>query len=161
MVARSLIMFVLRSIRDTQQPVFKYVLKAALISVIPSVLISSALHLALPNSLPSTGTFAQPFVALAINPCMETLVMWPILSILSTLFSKPIHAALGSAAIWAMAHSILAPTLGWIIAWPFFVFSMVFVEWKKRSIAMALLVTALTHSVHNLIPVIAFVACQQ
>jgi hypothetical protein len=41
------------------------------------------------------------------------------------------------------------------VAWPFFVFSICFLEWEKISKRRAIVVTALLHTCQNLLPAIA------
>jgi hypothetical protein len=67
-------------------------------------------------------------------------------------FVPPTAAVLLSALAWGIAHSVAAPAWGLVIWWPFVVFSTLFVTWRQRSLALALVVPACAHALQNLLP---------
>ena len=81
--------------------------------------------------------------------------MWPILLILNWLLQKPLLAALVSAVLWGMYHSVYYPWHGFIVFWGFFVMSVCFLEWQKKSTSKAILVTTCIHMLHNTVPLVA------
>ncbi len=147
----------IRTLARTDQPVWTYVAKAALLTLIPSLVISAVVETILPDEGP---TFDGPVIVvvvgvLVLSPWIETLLMWPILGLLRRFVRKRIPLAVGSAMVWALLHSLAAPAWGLIIAWPFFVLSLCFIAWEEKSVGRAIVVTALVHTCHNVIPTIA------
>jgi len=94
-------------------------------------------------------------------PMVETLIMGAALLLLTAVFRREL-AVLLSALGWAAAHSAMAPVWGLVIWWPFLIFSVLFVTWRQRSLALAFAVPAAAHSLQNLMPalVIAFGGAQ-
>jgi hypothetical protein len=150
---------VLQILRNTDQRVWSYVWKAALISLIPSLAISAAVMSMLPEEGPSfEGPVAVSVVGiLVLSPWLETIILWGILWILRRFLSRPTRIAIVSAVLWGCLHSLMAPAWGLIVAWPFFIFSVCFLEWEKKSKGRAIVVTALVHTCQNIIPAIAVV----
>jgi hypothetical protein len=63
-----------------------------------------------------------------------------------------------SAFTWACLHSLAAPTWGFSVFWPFFVFSVAFLEWEKKSKLKAICIVTLIHLCQNLIPALILAA---
>ncbi|RJQ56593.1 MAG: hypothetical protein C4521_00210 [Actinobacteria bacterium] len=94
---------------------------------------------------------------LIVSPFIETLMMIPILALLRRAIpGEPLIAA-ASALVWAGLHSLLAPAWGLGVVWGFFVFSMCFIAWRKRSLGNAILMTSTLHLAHNLPSIILLV----
>ena len=151
---------ILRILRNTDQRVWNYVWKATLISLLPSLAISAVVMSMLPDEGPS---FEGPVVLsvigmLVLSPWLETIILWGILWILRRFMARRTRIAIASAVLWGGLHSLMAPAWGLIVAWPFFVFSVCFLEWEKKSKGRAIVVTALVHTCQNLLPAIALVA---
>ncbi|MBW3535943.1 MAG: hypothetical protein KY453_12140, partial [Gemmatimonadetes bacterium] len=87
----------------------------------------------------------------AFAPIVETLIMGVVLLVL-LLFVPPAAAILVSAIGWGIAHSLVAPIWGFVIWWPFLVFSTLFVAWYRRSIALAFGIPMCAHALQNLLP---------
>ncbi|MHC4629295.1 MAG: hypothetical protein ACYTDV_20130 [Planctomycetota bacterium] len=150
---------------DNEISMFDYVLHAALISFVPSVVITLALAASGIMTEQSAPVFeGSPLFLLLmivlIGPPIETLMMVPILWILSFLTKRTVPLAAMSALVWAALHSLLAPAWGLGVIWPFFVFSCAYLTWRKRSFWRAILVTSCVHSLQNLLPGIIAVAAQ-
>lgn len=147
---------ILRPVRDTDQPVASYVWRAWLIAFLPSLAISAIVTLttSLPGPKGPTPGHAWFWVVavLVLSPWLETLAMWPILRILKEVSKKTLGIALVSALIWGFIHSRFALGWGLTIFWPFFVFSVCFLEWEKKSTTKAIIVTALVHMCQNMMP---------
>ena len=128
-----------------------------LTTFIPSIL----LGLIVTNLMP---TAAQPQLALntpaglvlvaVVAPLLETLIMAGVLSLLLR-FLPPSGAVLVSSAGWGIAHSLAAPVWGLVIWWPFLVFSVLYVTWRKRSLGAGIAVPAAVHCLQNLLPATA------
>jgi len=147
-------------LRDTDRPLPSYVWRVCLIALLPSLAISAVVTLAFPNTPPPLEGPAVVMVVgvLLFSPWLETLMMWPVLWVLQRCFRSTLVAAAASAVGWAVLHSLAAPTWGLVVAWPFFVFSVCFLEWRKKSTARAIVATALVHMGQNVLPAIALAA---
>lgn len=95
-----------------------------------------------------------------LSPILETLMMWPILAVLQRILpnKSPFMIAALSAGVWAVLHSLAAWIWGLVIFWPFFLFSLCFLNWQKRSIWLALGITMTCHALHNSVPFLAMLA---
>ena len=151
---------ILNVLRDTDQKLTSYCWKAGLISFVPSVLVAAVLT-------PLRGGESIEFDAsplelvfgiLILSPWLETLLMWPVLAVLRRLTGTVLAAAVASAVFWACLHSLASPLWGFSVVWPFFVFSICFLEWKRKSIGHAIAATGLTHMFQNAIPTVILIA---
>lgn len=151
---------ILRILRNTDQSIWRYVWKASLLALIPSIVISIGVTLAMPAEGPDLAGPAIQVVCgiLIISPWLETLIMWLVLIGLKRFITGQTRMAAASAILWGMLHSLVAPVWGLVVAWPFFVFSICFLAWEKKSRVRAILATGLTHTCQNILPVIALLA---
>lgn len=152
-----------RTLYNTDQSIGRYVLKAWLFAFVPSILIAAALSLAGGGGEETGQQIVEgqtplvfAFGALLLSPWVETLLMIPILALYRRFIPRPVFIALASALTWAIFHSLLVPFWGLTVCWPFFIFSIAFLEWEKKSLLRAVIVTALIHTCQNLVPVILF-----
>jgi len=78
--------------------------------------------------------------------------MWAILWTLKLFIQNRLLVALVCAAINGLAHNPYES--GWIlgVVWPFFVYSLCFLEWEKKSKGKAIVVTAMVHTFYNMVP---------
>ena len=148
---------------DNQIPMWKYVLRAGFISLVPSlffVLLLGFTGVISEETAPEfKGSGIGLFVTLVIiGPPLETLLMAGLLWILSFITKRQIGLAVISAFVWAGLHSMVAPTWGLGVIWPFFVFSCSYLAWRRRSWWRAILVTSCVHAFQNLLPSIAAIA---
>ena len=91
------------------------------------------------------------FLVTIFAPVIETLIMAALLELLLR-FIPPAPAVALSAIGWGIAHSLQAPTWGLVIWWPFLIFSILYVTWRKRSKLAAMGIVAAVHALNNLIP---------
>ena len=91
------------------------------------------------------------FLIVVVSPVIETLIMGGVLLVLLRLM-RPTAAAIVSAIGWGIAHSLLIPTWGLAIWWPFLIFSTLFVVWRQRSLWLAFGLPMAAHGLQNLIP---------
>ena len=150
---------------DNRISMHKYVLRAALISFLPSMVIVFILAASGIMTEERAPTFeGDPLViflmVVVVGPPIETLLMVPILWILSFLTRREVPLATMSACVWAGFHSLFASAWGLGIIWPFFVFSCSYLNWRRRGFWPAILVTSCVHSLQNLLPGIIAVATQ-
>jgi len=145
--------------------IWKYILRAGLISLVPSVIIAIILGM--------TGVITEDtgpefegsalgllFTLVIFGPLLETLLMGGGLWILSFITKRQVLLAIISAFIWAVMHSLFAPAWGLVIIWPFFVFSCSYLAWRKRSWWHAILVTSCVHAFQNILPTIVAISIQ-
>lgn len=148
---------IIRSLRNTDQSKASYVWRAWLISFIPSLVIATVVVNLLglqpykDLTIDKSPTF-WVFGVVLLSPWAETLLMWPILAILKEVFRKQLWVALASALMWGYLHSRFALAWGFPTAWAFFVFSLCFLEWEKKSKSKAIIVTASVHMCQNGVP---------
>ena len=143
----------LDTLRNTKQGIGNYVWKAGLMSVIPTFGIAALVRVAIgPDGGPDfSGPVASVvFGHVVVGPFLETLLMWPIILLLQRLMRSDLAICFTTAVLCGVFHSLKAPLWGIFLVWPFFVFTNCFLAWKQESIRLAILVTALTHSLHNL-----------
>jgi len=146
---------------STRLPVWKYALVMAVISFVPSILLSFGLGAAgvmTEESGPELGGFG-PAIDFALivwlSPVIETLLMGVVLKALSFISRRRYVLAAMSCGVWAGLHSLCSPAWGLVVFWPFFVFSCSYLAWRQRSWRHAVCVTSLIHMLHNLLPGLA------
>lgn len=133
---------------------------AYLLSISGSLLLAAILSLLVPKAQPPDFSFfygkgALTIAALAvISPLIETLILAGTTSLLLR-FIRPQYAVLLSSFGWAIAHSAQFPIWGLVIWWPFIVFTVLYVVWKKRSLAWGIFMPFAVHCLQNLLPAIA------
>ncbi len=142
---------------DNRISMRRYVPRAAVISFLPSMIIVAILASSGIMTEERSPTFeGDPLYLLlmvvVIGPPIETLLMAPILWLLSFITKHEIALAAVSACIWAGFHSLFASAWGLGVIWPFFVFSCSYLNWRERSFWRAILATSCIHSLQNLIP---------
>jgi hypothetical protein len=121
---------------------------------LPAVALGAVLTYLFPGAqtpqFPFQGAVAI-FLLVIFAPVIETLIMGAVLLILLRLMSQS-AAIMVSALGWAFFHSLEVPIWGFVIWWPFLVFSTLFVAWRGRSILAAFAIPATVHALNNLIP---------
>lgn len=157
-------MDLLKPLLDTSQHPLKYIGKALLISLVPALVISTFFTLVFPwlEGPSFEDDIAQYPVILflllvLITPLLETLMMWPLINLISLLTKNIWVVALISAVIWGILHSLQALIWGLVIFWSFFVFSISFQVWRKVSRSAAVYITAGIHAGQNLFSFVALV----
>lgn len=150
---------VLSVLFNTRKPTWKYVLLAGLIGLVPSLLISFIVvwvGLGNEETLPQFGQETGPvvlFVSVVIfSPVVETLALGFTLWLLAFLTRRPLSQAVVACVFWALLHSLVAPAWGVVVIWPFFVFSCVYLAWRRKSWWRAMVMTCGVHMFQNLLP---------
>jgi membrane protease YdiL (CAAX protease family) len=90
-------------------------------------------------------------------PVVETLIMGGLLLIIERIIGF-VPAVLISSLGWGIAHSLLAPAWGLVIWWPFLIFSIVFLTWRRRNLVLAFGLPMLVHGLQNLGPALLLLA---
>lgn len=148
---------------DNQISMRKYILRTGLISLVPSLIIVLILGLTGVITEETGPDFEGPAIGLfiglvIIGPPLETLLMGGGLWILSFITKRQVLLAVISAFVWAGVHSLIAPTWGLGVIWPFFVFSCSYLNWRRCSWWHAILVTSCVHAFQNALPTIVVIA---
>jgi len=144
-------------------PMRKYIVRMALISLIPSILISilvAVLGLGDQGAPPgfdgsgATATEAWTFFLLVvlIGPFLETLLLSFGIWFLSRFTQVNVMIAIVSALLWACLHSLMLPTWGLVVFWPFVVFSCAYITWRQKSWLKAIWAAFCIHALQNLLP---------
>ncbi len=149
---------------DTDQPKALYILKGWLLTIVPSLALAALIGVistavageAQGPSFPQRGPVLVLLLVL-FAPVVETLLMVPPLLLLNRLFGAPVAAIL-SALGWAIVHSLQVPIWGLIIWWPFFVFSVVLLVWREKSLLTGMLIVTAIHALQNAIPALLLLA---
>ena len=145
-------MKLLQPLFDTSQKQSKYILYAFLVSIIPAFVLSYGIDLLFPDT--QFPEFEPNFTYLLVSvvilgPLIETLLMWPIIAVLSRISTSTMFISIFSAILWAMLHSSLYLIWGLTIFWSFVVFSISFTVWRKISIKKAIFITFSIHALQN------------
>jgi membrane protease YdiL (CAAX protease family) len=148
-----------RLFRTDGNPVL-YVLLAWVLSLAGSLALGALLAAVLPEAETPDLTGAPPWAVflgiVVLSPVFETLIMVGVLSLLLR-WTKPWVAVLVSAALWGVAHSLMTPSWGAVIWWPFTIFSLAYVTWRPHGAWRAIGIAAAIHILQNALPAIAIV----
>ena len=151
--------FLPRALFDPRRPLH-YVLLAWGCAFLPSLLLSVLASQMLPESAPSFPK-VEPglllFLLVVFAPVIETLIMGAVLLLLDRIAGF-VPAVLLSSLGWGIAHSLQAPAWGLVIWWPFLIFSITFLVWRRRSLAVAFGMPMLVHALQNLGPALLLVS---
>jgi hypothetical protein len=157
--ATKLMQLVLSVLRNTDRPIPVYVWHAWLIDLVPCIIVVLPLLVLLGPRHSAPADSLLPFLitprwfweAVVKAPWTETLIMWPILFVLRLILGNTMWVPVASGLIWGNLHAFGGYQWGVSQIWSFFVLSVCFLEWEKRSKALAILVTGLLHMWNNLV----------
>jgi hypothetical protein len=145
----------LKSTVTTNDGRARFVLRASLLAIAPSLLVFGALvAMGLDTLRTSTGALdvAFMFYSVLLAPAIETAVMLSLAAVLARLL--PNHVALQivlTTLVAAIAHKIGG---NWrqvlYTIWPLFVYAISIVLWLQRSARDAFIVTTIVHVLYNL-----------
>lgn len=142
------------------QRLLRYVAVAWACAFFPSLLLSALASGLLPDAgpaFPEVHPFLLLFLLVVFAPVIETLIMGAVLLILERIvgfFPAVVMSSVG----WGVAHSLQATAWGLVIWWPFLIFSIVFLTWRRRNLALAFGVPMLVHGLQNLGPALLLLA---
>jgi hypothetical protein len=115
---------------------------------------------AMPRPHFPTNSPATFLLVVVVSPALETLMMAGWIDLLRRWLGA-VAAVVASAASWGVLHSLMAPAWGLVIWWPFLVFSVAYVTWRRdlgfwRAVA---LVTCI-HALQNLTPALVLLTAE-
>lgn len=149
------------NIFDARRSIFAAAPLLALVSFVPSYVITRAVALLIEMSGHNTADVLPSFelkgltllVAIALGPLFETFLlavgMWVICRTVKNLWL----ASSISAVVWSIIHGYQAPLWALGTFWPFMVFSYAYLNWKPQSASNAIGVAWLAHMMHNVLAV--------
>jgi hypothetical protein len=144
----------LRALRDVDAGHVRYVWRAWLIAVVPSLALFGvrlAIGGATLRAAISPDVAGVAAYSIVIAPLIETAVMVPFALALRALpWKSDWPRVLALAALAALAHGLGGSA--WQVAsafWPFVVYSAALFAWRARSLGDAYLVTVLIHMLYN------------
>ena len=132
----------------------RYVSRAWALALVPSLILTIIVSMALPAAEAPEFNIDGPTMLLlivVIGPLIETLLMAIPLLLLNRL-AGPGPAVVGSALLWGVLHSLQAPVWGLVIWWPFLILSTAFLTWRSRGLTIAVLMVTAIHGLHNSVP---------
>lgn len=140
-----------RFLFETDPVAARYVAKAWLTALLPSIALSALVKLvAADAAAPQFPGEAGPLILFVVfvGPALETLLLALPLLGLDRLFG-PGPAAVGSALLWAVVHSLAVATWGLVIWWPFLIMSIAFLTWRRKGLLWALGIAFAIHALQN------------
>jgi len=129
----------------------RYVVKAWLLALIPSIALSALVSLVVrPATHPDfpVDSALAVFLLVVVSPLLETLLLIPPLIGFKRLFG-PGPAVVASALLWGIVHSLAAPAWGLIVWWPFLIMSIAFLSWSRQGYGMAAAIVVAIHALQN------------
>ena len=151
--------FLPRSFFEARRPL-PYVGLAWSLAFFPSILLSVLVSQAAPGGAPKFPEVAPGvllFLLVVFAPVVETIIMGTVLLVVERLAGF-LPAVLLSSVGWAIAHSLQAAAWGLVIWWPFLIFSITFLVWKRQSLAAAFGMPMLVHALQNFGPALLLVS---
>jgi membrane protease YdiL (CAAX protease family) len=140
-----------RFLFETDSLLPRYIAKAWLTALLPSIALSALVRQVTPDAaapgFPGDAGVLILFVVF-LGPALETLMLALPLLALNRLFG-PGPAVVVSALGWGLAHSLVAPTWGLVIWWPFLIMSIAFMTWRREGIGVAVGVAFAIHALQN------------
>lgn len=131
-----------------------YILKAWLLTLLPSLLLSSLVYSLAPAAEVPLGEYAQVPAAVTVAmlvlvaPFLESLIMAAVAALLHRAFGFAV-AALGSSLAWGVAHSMAVPAWGLVVWWPFLILTIVYLTWRPRGFWTAIGMATAVHGLQN------------
>ena len=136
----------------------RYVLTTWALSIAGSLLLAALLSFAVPDAdqprflgHPALIAFGVIVFAPMVETALLALLLWP----LDRLFG-PRWAAVLAALAWGGLHSSVTPVWGLVIWWPFLLFSITILVWKRQGgWAKGWALATAVHALQNLLPAVA------
>jgi hypothetical protein len=152
----------LSSLTTTDVSPLKYIFRAWIIALVPTILIGLVVGLVCEPKENMMGRDTQPvhvaFLGMVVfSPVLETLLMRVVFWFLRKITQVPLKLVVWSAILWALLHSLAWLPWGIIVFWGFVVFSTCYLSWEKVSRWRAFWITSATHAMLNLIPAMLIV----
>jgi len=132
----------------------RFVVKAWLLALVPSLLLSILVSLLAPNAqpveIPLRGNLLPLMILLlvVIGPLLETLMMTPVVLGMNRVAGAG-PAVVANAVLWGILHSLQRPIWGLVVWWPFLVLSIALLTWRPRGLGTAIVIVTCIHGLQN------------
>ena len=128
----------------------RYIGRAWLLALVPSILLSLAVTLLFPGAgrEPYELTPIRIILSIFAVPLIETLMMAVPLLLVNRL-AGPGPAVIASSLLWGLLHGTVAVTWGLVAWWPFLILSIAFLTWRPRGFLAATSVATAIHALQN------------
>ena len=155
----------IKFITDPEQGVFKYLVKSYLLAFIPVQVLAlfiSFMNIDGSNSDDYLLDQSEQILEIVagfvfIAPIIETILMALFITAISLIIKNVYTVSFITALIAGLIHSLFMPFWGIHIFWPFFIFSMAFLTWRKISFIKGFLMANAIHLLYNIVPTIAII----
>lgn len=150
-----------RSLFDTSQRKHVYLGKALVADLPVTFLVSfvagSALGFADPSIFAQYSNVELATLTCLVAPCLETALMVLIFAALRIFTRREEILTALSALIWGLLHAPNGLAWGVTSFWPFFLYSICYLQWEKRGGTRAFAMTSAFHALHNAVPTVVIV----
>ena len=155
----------IKFITDPEQGVFKYLVKSYLLAFIPVQVLAlfiSFMNIDGSNSDDYLLDQSEQILEIVagfvfIAPIIETILMALFITAISLIIKNVYTVSFITALIAGLIHSLFIPFWGIHIFWPFFIFSMAFLTWRRISFIKGFLMANAIHLLYNIVPTIAII----
>ena len=155
----------IKFITDPEQGFFKYLVKSYLLAFIPVQVLAlfiSFMNIDGSNSDDYLLDQSEQILEIVagfvfIAPIIETILMALFITTISLIIKNVYTVSFITALIAGLIHSLFIPFWGIHTFWPFFIFSMAFLTWRKISFIKGFLMANAIHLLYNIVPTIAII----
>ena len=155
----------IKFITDPEQGGFKYLVKSYLLAFIPVQVLAvfiSFMNIDGSNSDDYLLDQSEQILEIVagfvfIAPIIETILMALFITAISLIIKNVYTVSFITALIAGLIHSLFIPFWGIHTFWPFFIFSMAFLTWRKISFIKGFLMANAIHLLYNIVPTIAII----
>ena len=155
----------IKFITDPEQGFFKYLVKSYLLAFIPVQVLAlfiSFMNIDGSNSDDYLLDQSEQILEIVagfvfIAPIIETILMALFITAISLIIKNVYTVSFITALIAGLIHSLFIPFWGIHTFWPFFIFSMAFLTWRRISFIKGFLMANAIHLLYNIVPTIAII----
>ena len=155
----------IKFITDPEQGVLKYLVKSYLLAFIPAQVLAlfiSFMNIDGSNSDDYLLDQSEQILEIVagfvfIAPIIETILMALFITAISLIIKNVYTVSFITALIAGLIHSLFIPFWGIHTFWPFFIFSMAFLTWRRISFIKGFLMANAIHLLYNIVPTIAII----
>lgn len=155
----------IKFITDPEQGFLKYLVKSYLLAFIPAQVLAlfiSFMNIDGSNSDDYLLDQSEQILEIVagfvfIAPIIETILMALFITAISLIIKNVYTVSFITALIAGLIHSLFIPFWGIHTFWPFFIFSMAFLTWRRISFIKGFLMANAIHLLYNIVPTIAII----
>ena len=155
----------IKFLTDPEQGFLKYLVKSYLLAFIPAQVLAlfiSFMNIDGSNSDDYLLDQSEQILEIVagfvfIAPIIETILIALFITAISLIIKNVYTVSFITALIAGLIHSLFIPFWGIHTFWPFFIFSMAFLTWRKISFIKGFLMANAIHLLYNIVPTIAII----